>query len=64
MDDTWGPPLHAAAARGLVEHVQVLLKAGADARALDHAGRTALECVAMTENREAAEKIRALLQSG
>jgi len=63
-DATWGPPLHAAAARGLPEHAQLLLESGADAHALDYAGRTVLECVALTENREGAEKIRALLQSG
>ncbi len=54
----------AAAARGLFEHVQVLLETGADAGALDHAGRTVLECLALTENGEGADKIRLLLQSG
>jgi ankyrin repeat protein len=60
--DSWGPPLHAAAAKGLVDHVAFLLDAGADANALDYAGRTALECAALGEDRDAVEKLTHLLR--
>jgi len=55
--------LHAAAAQGLDEFVYVLLTAGADPRALDHAGRTALECARSATNAQASERIASMLQS-
>jgi len=43
--DDVGSPLHHAARHGFSENVGVLLAAGADPRALDQAGRTAIECI-------------------
>jgi ankyrin repeat protein len=62
-DAVWGPPLHAAASKGLDEFVHVLLDAGADPRALDHAGHTALECARSATNPEARARIVAMLES-
>jgi ankyrin repeat protein len=60
---TWGPPLHAAAAKGLVDHVAFLLDAGADAQAVDFAGRTVLECAELAEDRDAAERLTHILRN-
>jgi ankyrin repeat protein len=62
-DSNWGPALHAAAAKGLDGHVHALLAAGADPRALDHAGRSALECARSAEHAGAAARVVAMLQS-
>ncbi len=62
-DATWGPPLHAAAAQGLDEHVEILLEAGADPLGLDHAGRTALECAKLAPQSDAASRVVALLEA-
>jgi len=62
-DANWGPPLHAAAAMGLDEHVHALLVAGADPRLLDHAGRTVLDCARSATKPEAAARVLAMLES-
>ena len=62
-DDAWGPALHVAAAQGLDEHVHALLAAGADVRALDHAGRTAAEAASEAENSAAQSRILAMLKA-
>jgi ankyrin repeat protein len=63
QDASWGPPLHVAAAKGLAEHVHALLNAGADPRALDHAGRSTLECARAAPEAAASARIAAMLES-
>ena len=62
-DASWGPPLHAAAAKGLDGHVHALLAAGADPRALDHTGQSALDCARSAAKPAASERIVAMLES-
>jgi len=53
--------LHAAAEKGLLEHVKVLLEAGADARAVDYAGRSVRACAELGKDAKVAAEIRTLL---
>jgi ankyrin repeat protein len=57
----WGPPLHAAAQKGLPQHVKALIDAGADVHALDHTGRSARDCAALSQDPRARDEIWALL---
>jgi ankyrin repeat protein len=63
QSEHFGPPLHAAAELGLDEHVKLLLEAGADPKALDYAGRTALDCARLAEDVEASARVMALLEA-
>ncbi|HEY4103823.1 MAG TPA: ankyrin repeat domain-containing protein [Polyangiaceae bacterium] len=58
----WGPPLHAAAEKGLVRHVRWLIERGADRTARDHAGRTVEACAALAEDPEARDQVLAALK--
>ncbi len=60
--EQWGPPLHAAAEKGLVEHARQLLAQGAEVRVRDHAGRSFEECVARVEDSEARAQLLALIE--
>jgi len=60
---SFGPPLHAAAEKGLDEYVAFLLESGADVHAVDHAGRTAIECAKLAENADAAARVILLVEA-
>ncbi len=61
-DASWGPPLHAAAEKGLDEHVQALLERGADPQARDAAGQSALDRAQHAENPKARARVVAVLE--
>lgn len=62
-DATWGPPLHAAAAKGLDEYVRLLIDCGADVHALDASGRTALDCAKLADDSEARARVSAVIEA-
>lgn len=59
---TWSPPLHAAAEKGLIDHVRTLIEHGADITARDFANRTFAECAALAEDVDVRGKLVALAE--
>jgi ankyrin repeat protein len=62
-DASWGPPLHAAAEKGLDDHVQTLLEYGADPLETDATGRTALERARAAVDASARARVVAMLEA-
>jgi ankyrin repeat protein len=62
-DASWGPPLNAAAEKGLDDHVQTLLEYGADPLETDAAGRTALQCARVVLDVSARARVVAMLEA-
>ncbi len=62
-DVAWGPPLHAAAAQGLDDHVQTLLEYGADPLEVDASGRSALDCARAAADAAARARVLSMLEA-